>query len=154
MDVTEVWLEAELGMLDEEAVRADDGCGREEPGVAVPVVGMEEMRDLATGMEGRGPVGCGVIGREGLEGLGREAIPARAVCCPFAVVRTCTQLSLNLMFSDQVGPGGVVLAPPGSGCPCKGFRTVGRRVLLGLWRDPSMWAPQKAPEMDSHTASA
>jgi len=57
LDVTDVWVEAEFGMLEEEAVRADEGCGREVPAVDEPLAGMDDTRDFGTGMEGKGPVG-------------------------------------------------------------------------------------------------
>lgn len=52
-----VWVEAEFGMLEDEAVRADEGCGREEADVEPLVAGPDDCLDLGSGIEGRGPVG-------------------------------------------------------------------------------------------------
>lgn len=57
IEVFEVWVEAELGILEEEAVRAEEGCGSDEPGVEAPLDGMEVCLDLGMGIEGRGPLG-------------------------------------------------------------------------------------------------
>lgn len=52
-------VEGVLGMLEEETVREEMGCGREEAGDGVPRERTEECRPLGVGIEGRGPVGGG-----------------------------------------------------------------------------------------------
>lgn len=72
-------VDAVVGMLEDEAVREEANCGREDMGGVDDPLEATDCRVLGSGIEGRGPVGGGWLAEgeypiDGRDGLGRVAM--------------------------------------------------------------------------------